>query len=147
MQTSINSAIPFSELVLLLAIFPSLSDTDVVAESIPNLVFASITLAVSKTSQIGTNLFIEYISSLPLPPLLFDEINPSPLVSLIEKAKSSALLFTGIPTFLADAHFPSTSFVKKTSNPPKPNCESDEKYKVFSFAINGNISCPSVLTF
>ena len=80
------------------------------------------------------------MSSLPLPPLLFEETKPSPVASFILKAKSSALLLTGIPTFRAEAHFPSTSLVKNTSNPPRPNCESDEKYKLFLSPIKGNIS-------
>ena len=37
--------------------------------------------------------------------------------------------------YIADSNIGNPQAIKKTSNPPRPNCESDEKYKLFLLPI------------
>ena len=88
----------------MLFIIPVPSVTDVIAELIGKLVSESIIIDSNKRSHRGLIFLIAYMSSLPTPPGLFEEIKPLVHSSSILKAKSSELLFTGIPTFLTFDH-------------------------------------------
>ena len=87
----------------------------------------------------------EYRSSLPRPPLRFDEKNPLSSSGLKTIPKSSPGELMGACRFTGLVHSPFENVVRKISRPPRPGCPFEEKYRVVSFRINGNISSEGVL--
>ena len=62
-------------------------------------------------------------------------------------AKSSFSLLTGVSKLIGSETVLSKILLAKTSNSPFPGCPFDEKYKILSSLIKGNISRSTVLIF